>query len=46
MMWARMDNHDKYREPPSDDTQSSTSSTSQNGRFSVRRLAFSGCSPL
>ncbi|KAF1781665.1 Zinc finger, RING-type, conserved site [Phytophthora cactorum] len=34
MMWARMDNHEKYREPPSDDTQSSTSSTSQNGRFS------------
>ncbi|KAG7378138.1 hypothetical protein PHYPSEUDO_010469 [Phytophthora pseudosyringae] len=34
MMWARMDNHEKYREPLSDDTQSSTSSTSQNGRFS------------
>ncbi|TDH72190.1 hypothetical protein CCR75_003395 [Bremia lactucae] len=30
MMWARMDNHIKYREPSSDDTQSSTSSTSQN----------------
>ncbi|KAF4319011.1 hypothetical protein BBO99_00006875 [Phytophthora kernoviae] len=33
MMWARMDNHDKFQ-APSDDTQSSTSSTSQNGHFS------------
>ncbi|CEG46954.1 hypothetical protein F443_03611 [Plasmopara halstedii] len=34
MMWARIANHEKYQEPPSDDTQSTTSSTSQNGRFS------------
>ncbi|CAI5725321.1 unnamed protein product [Hyaloperonospora brassicae] len=35
MMWARMDNHEKYREPLSDDTQSSTSTASQAGRFSA-----------
>ncbi|CAH0477679.1 unnamed protein product [Peronospora belbahrii] len=34
MMWARMDNYEKYQEPSSDDTQSSTSSTSQTRRFS------------
>ncbi|KAG7385978.1 hypothetical protein PHYBOEH_008809 [Phytophthora boehmeriae] len=33
MMWARSNNHDKFQ-APSDDTQSSSSSTSQNGRFS------------
>uniref|UniRef100_M4BBJ2 Uncharacterized protein n=1 Tax=Hyaloperonospora arabidopsidis (strain Emoy2) TaxID=559515 RepID=M4BBJ2_HYAAE len=35
MMWARMDNHEKYREPLSDDTQSSTSTASRTGRFSA-----------
>uniref|UniRef100_A0AAV1UUS6 CENP-V/GFA domain-containing protein n=1 Tax=Peronospora matthiolae TaxID=2874970 RepID=A0AAV1UUS6_9STRA len=35
MMWARIDDHEKYREPLSDDTQSSTSTASRTGRFSA-----------
>ncbi|CAH0489040.1 hypothetical protein KXD40_005228 [Peronospora effusa] len=34
MMWARLDNHEKYRELPSDDTHSTVSSTSPARRFS------------
>lgn len=35
MMWARVDSQRHHHAAMPDDTQSSTSSTSQNGRFSV-----------